>query len=66
MRKKINKFLTIILFANFVFSCSKVDENKLVIPPNYSQLPDLNKKTNDKNIKEKDQDLKPLKEILLK
>ncbi len=36
------KYLLLLLLFNPLLSCSKGDKNPLVIPPKFSELPDLN------------------------
>ena len=43
------KYLTLLLIAIPLFSCSKGDKNPLVIPPKFSELPDLNSIETKKN-----------------
>ena len=51
--------LTLIL----AFSCAKEEDNPLILPPNYAKLPDLDDNKTVKQLEE--EDLKPLKDILL-
>ncbi len=43
------KYLTLSLITISLFSCSKGDKNPLVIPPKFSELPDLNSIETKKN-----------------
>lgn len=62
--KKISNFLVIILTIFFVSGCAKKPINKLTIPPNYAELPNLDE-INQDNKNSDSRDLKPIKEILL-
>jgi hypothetical protein len=63
--KKINLSLVIIL--NFLLiSCSaKEEKNKLIIPPNFAEIPDLNNIEEVKNKESNNEEIVKLKELLL-
>jgi len=66
-----NRFLKIIIVLSLLFaiSCSKSAEDPLILPPNFSEMPDLNnvEQKNEKDLeKQQEQEIKNLKELLLK
>ena len=60
-----NKILILISLAFILPACSGNDkDDPLIIPPNFNEMPDLNKKDNDK--KTPDKDIDKLRDLLLK
>ena len=61
-----NKLLLLSLTSFLFFGCAKNRvEDPLIIPPNFNEMPDKSKKE-DNSSKIPDQDLKDLKDLLLK
>jgi hypothetical protein len=59
------KILSIILFFT-LFSCSSKKDDPLVIPPNFSEMPDLNNPEKPPLEPTNQEDVSRLKELLLK
>ncbi len=58
------KLILLLFITSFAFSCSKKTDDSLIIPPNFTELPDENSNKNTKEENEKD--IEKLREILLK
>jgi len=64
MTKKILK-VSILFLAFFVFSCASKQDDPLIIPPNFAEMPDPNNPEKTK-VENKEENVERLKELLLK
>ncbi len=68
LKRKIKNIhtISITLILILAFSCKKDIDPPLVIPPNFSKMPELDKEISDNDKEDQSKDLKPLRDILLK
>lgn len=59
------KFLTILLFVSLCSCASKKADDPLIVPPNFSEMPDVNNPEKPSE-EQKGENVERLKELLLK
>ncbi len=59
------KFLSLI-FLIIIFSCSSKKDDPLIIPPNFTEMPDINNPEKPPIEASEQEDVEKLKELLLK
>ena len=59
------KILCLILIL-LAFSCSKKDDDPLILPPNFAEMPDPNKPEEQPSNDQKEENVAKLKELLVK